>query len=337
MLTCLISHTLIKQWLSHDWPHDQPSNLVASYPLTNLSSIAIFRLKLRRLARDLRRWSRFQVGDIKLQLAVAFEVIFQLEVAQESRLLSAEEQHLLSGLKTKVLGLAVLNKLRLRQRSRLTWLKEGDVNSKFFHIKANTRRRKNYIHSLQTPSGVAVSAQNKEEELFRFFKERLGTNFQRTLSLNWSLLQLPSLDLNELDEDITEEELKSIIFDLPPEKAPSPDGFIGAFFKTAWPTVKDDLLAAILSFMHLNTSQLAELNSAFICLIPKKDDATGADHFRPISLMHSFAKIITKILANRLAPRLNEMISQNQSAFVRKRAIHDNFLYVQNMVQMLHR
>jgi hypothetical protein len=89
--------------------------------------------------------------------------------------------------------------------------------------------------------------------------------------------------------------------------------------------------------MHLNTSQLAELNSAFICLIPKKDDATGADHFRPISLMHSFAKIITKILANRLAPQLNEMISQNQSAFVRKRAIHDNFLYVQNMVQMLHR
>jgi retron-type reverse transcriptase len=223
---------------------------------------------------------------------------------------------------------------------RLTWLKEGDVNSKFFHIKANTRRRKNYIHSLQTLSGVAVSAQDKEEELFRFFKERLGTNFQRTLSLNWSLLHLlhlPSLDLNELEEDIAEEELKSIIFDLPPKKAPGPDGFIGAFFKTAWTTVKDDLLTAILSFMHLNTSQLAELNPAFICLIPKKDDATGADHFRPISLMHSFAKIITKILANRLAPRLNEMISQNQSAFVHKRAIHDNFLYVQNMVQMLHR
>jgi hypothetical protein len=42
-------------------------------------------------------------------------------------------------------------------------------------------------------------------------------------------------------------------------------------------------------------------------------------------------------MANRLAPRLNELVSQNQSAFVRKRAIHDNFLFVQNMVQLLHR
>jgi hypothetical protein len=42
-------------------------------------------------------------------------------------------------------------------------------------------------------------------------------------------------------------------------------------------------------------------------------------------------------MANRLAPRLNELVSQNQSAFIRKRAIHDNFLYVQNMVQLLHR
>jgi hypothetical protein len=40
------------------------------------------------------------------------------------------------------------------------------------------------------------------------------------------------------------------------------------------------------------------LNSAFITLIPKK---IGADHFRPISLVHSFAKLVTKVLANRLA------------------------------------
>lgn len=42
-------------------------------------------------------------------------------------------------------------------------------------------------------------------------------------------------------------------------------------------------------------------------------------------------------MANRLAPRLNDLVSHNQSAFVRKRAIHDNFLYVQNMVKLFHR
>lgn len=130
-------------------------------PILATNSLVILRLKLRRLARDLRRWSRSQVGDIKLQLAIASEVILRLEIAQETRLLSDGERHLLSNPKSRFLGLSVLNKIQIRQRSRLTWLKEGDVNSKFFHIKANSRRRKNYIHSLQTPSGIAISSRQR--------------------------------------------------------------------------------------------------------------------------------------------------------------------------------
>lgn len=83
--------------------------ILASNPL------AIFRLKLCILAHDLKRWSRSQVSDIKLQFAVATEVIFQLDVAQESRILSDEERQLLSNLKSRVLGLSVLNKIKIRQ------------------------------------------------------------------------------------------------------------------------------------------------------------------------------------------------------------------------------
>lgn len=53
--------------------------------------------------------------------------------------------------------------------------------------------------------------------------------------------------------------------------------------------------------------------------------------------MHSFAKIVAKLLANRLAPKLDELVSQSQSAFIRKRAIHDNVLFVQNMIKSFHR
>jgi hypothetical protein len=45
------------------------------------------------------------------------------------------------------------------------------------------------------------------------------------------------------------------------------------------------------------------LNSAYITLIPKRLDAEQIKDFRPISLVHSFAKLITKILANRFAGR----------------------------------
>jgi retron-type reverse transcriptase len=55
--------------------------------------------------------------------------------------------------------------------------------------------------------------------------------------------------------------------------------------------------------------------------------------FRPISLIHSVAKIFSKLLANRLAPHLDGLASKCQSAFIRKRCILDNFLYVQNIVR----
>jgi len=58
--------------------------------------------------------------------------------------------------------------------------------------------------------------------------------------------------------------------------------------------------------------------------------------FRPISLIHSLAKLVTKIMANRLAPLLSNLVPPNQSAFVRGRSIHDNFLFVQQMVRALH-
>jgi hypothetical protein len=53
--------------------------------------------------------------------------------------------------------------------------------------------------------------------------------------------------------------------------------------------------------------------------------------------VHSFTKLITKILANRLAKRLNEMVSPNQSAFMKGRFIQDNFMLVQQTSRLLHR
>jgi hypothetical protein len=43
------------------------------------------------------------------------------------------------------------------------------------------------------------------------------------------------------------------------------------------------------------------------------------------------------MLANRLVPHMNELVSHAQNAFIKKRCIHDNFLYVQRVIQLLHR
>lgn len=70
-------------------------------------------------------------------------------------------------------------------------------------------------------------------------------------------------------------------------------------------------------------------------LLPKKMGANCPADFRPITMIHSFAKIISKILALWLAPRMSELVDRNQNAFIRKRSIHDNYKYVQRTAVLI--
>ena len=159
----------------------------------------------------------------------------------------------------------------------------------------------------------------------------------RANSLNWEFLGLQAADLSHLEAPFDEEEVLAAINDLHAEKAPGPDGFIGVFFRSAWAIVKEDLLLAVNYFYHMHDQHFNKLNSAHICLIPKNSEAALISDFRPISLTHSIAKIISKVLANRLAPCLAQLVSRSQSAFVRKRSIHDNFMFTQNLIKELNR
>jgi mannosylglycoprotein endo-beta-mannosidase len=87
----------------------------------------------------------------------------------------------------------------------------------------------------------------------------------------------------------------------------------------------------------LKIRRLELINQANIVLLPKKNDATHLSDFRPISLINSLAKIITKLLADRLAPRLDKLVSGAQNAFIKKRCIHDNYVYVQGVIKALHK
>ena len=80
---------------------------------------------------------------------------------------------------------------------------------------------------------------------------------------------------------------------------------------------------------------MERLNNAIIVLLPKKVGASCPADFRPITMIHSFAKLISKVLALRLAPRLNDLVAKNQNAFIQSRTIQDNFKYIQSAAAMI--
>lgn len=71
-----------------------------------------------------------------------------------------------------------------------------------------------------------------------------------------------------------------------------------------------------------------------VCLVlfPKTSNPNKLSEFRPISLSNFVNKDISKLLCLRLAPILRDLISSNQSEFVKGRSISENIMLAQNII-----
>ena len=66
-----------------------------------------------------------------------------------------------------------------------------------------------------------------------------------------------------------------------------------------------------------------ESTKSFITLIPKKNDASIINDFRPIFLRKYTFQILTKLLANTLQVVILQLVYTNQYGFIKQRSIHD--------------
>ena len=319
---CQVSSTLKQNW---------------DAPVQSNCAVERFFVKLQRLSKGLQKWGQRKIGNIKTQLELAKEILHRLEIERDLRALSDHEEWLRKKLKLHCLGLASLERTIARLRSRVLYIQEGDANTVFFHQQARFRKKKNFIAKLQVDNQVMVSHEDKQKAVDDFYENILGRAEERDFTLDLDALAIQHHDLSELEVPFSEDEVWATIKDMPLDKAPGPDGFTGRFYKSCWSIIKGDVLMALGAIQQGHVFKFRLLNSAYITLLPKKVDVVEVKDFRPISLIHSFAKLVTKLMANRLAPLLPSLVSANQSDFVRGRRIHDNFMLVQQMVKSLYK
>ncbi|GKA89934.1 RNA-directed DNA polymerase, eukaryota, partial [Tanacetum coccineum] len=124
------------------------------------------------------------------------------------------------------------------------------------------------------------------------------------------------------ERSVSREEIRLAVWNCGENKSPGPDGYTFEFFRKYWNIVGPDLCEVVEYFFETCLFPKG-CNSSFVALIPKVADAKSVNDFRPISLIGSVYKVVTKVLANRLALVIEDLVSDTQSAFVANRQILD--------------
>ena len=130
---------------------------------------------------------------------------------------------------------------------------------------------------------------------------------------------LPRLNQKETEitnNPITSPETKPVIKNLPKNKSRGPDGFTGEFYQI----FREELMPILLKLFQKIAEEETFPNSfyeATIILIPKPDkDNTKRENYRPKSLMNIGAKILNKILANRIQQHIKKLIHHDKVGFI---------------------
>ena len=205
-------------------------------------------------------------------------------------------------------------------RSRIPYMEEGEGSISYF---ANLEKRKgeeNLIFSLENDDGeVQEGNENIRKTVFDFFSN-LYSEEPVMEDLQDELLQhvdkfLTNEEKISLDKAISREEIYFALNKLPKDKTPGPDGLSSEFLKNFWSDLGElyqKVIEEIHEFGELTESQ----KKGLIKISHKKNGRQFLKNNRPITLLNTDLKLITKISAIRLAKVLKNIIHDSQKCVI---------------------
>jgi hypothetical protein len=277
--------------------------------------------KFKYLRAALKKWSRNHSNLHKIIENCNFTLAL-LDGIEDQRNLSIMEKNFRKIHKAHTAKLLETKRIYWKNRAKMRWAKLGDENTKIFLTVATQSYRRNYITSIKDDDrNYITNHDHKAAIIWNSYKNRLGQSSNPDMSFDLDHL-ISRSELAHLDDPFTMEEINTVLKEIPPDKAPGPDGFNGLFMKKSWDIIKADFIRLANDF-YSGYMNLASINTAYITLIPKVNNPETMKEFRPISLVSMPLKFITKLLANKLQKEIIPMQHQNQYGFIKGKTIHD--------------
>ena len=218
-------------------------------------------------------------------------------------------------------------------RSKTDWAEYGEKNTKFFLNLEKRNYKLKCITKLIDENEKEITSQEdilKYEEKFYntlyTLKELPEKQKQEAANMfnDESLPKLSNENKQTCETDLSLKEIGEALKDLKNGKSPGSDGFTSDFYKFFWPLIKNTVFESLL-YSYNNGKLSIDQRRGIINLIPKKDkDPRFLKNWRPISLLNTDYKIITKTLANRIKKVLPTVINPDQVAYLKDRFIGQN-------------
>ena len=218
-----------------------------------------------------------------------------------------------------------------RTRARIKWIDEGEQNSKFFLNLEKSRANAKIISSLQLENGNIITDQQDILEAQRTHFQNLYSNYNQSDNLpndiDDFLFECNIPTLNEEDQEscegmILSSEATSALNMLKNGSAPGKDGLTIEFYKFFWCKIRDVVVNAFNCSFH--KGQLSDSQATgVITLIHKGKDLPreSLNNWRPITLMNTDYKLLSKCMALRMSAVVDTLINEDQVGFMKGRSV----------------
>lgn len=128
------------------------------------------------------------------------------------------------------------------------------------------------------------------------------------------------LNSSQLPQSYCQCVIKEAVWSYEPNKAPGYDDFKIGFIKKIW---SQQVILSLYLYSHFFSLVNSLHLSILVSIIPKIQQPFRIEDFRPISVVGSLCKIISKVIANRLEHVIGKVINDNQIGFIKDRYIFD--------------
>ncbi|XP_076896375.1 uncharacterized protein LOC143549354 [Bidens hawaiensis] len=190
-----------------------------------------------------------------------------------------------------------LSRLGLKWLAKVWWDAEGDENSKFYHGVVNGNIKRSTINGILVNRKWETDYDLLKDGFFNFFSNKFEEPFVERPELgNSNFKRLSYSDIVWLERPFSMSEVKNAVWECGNDKSPGPDGFTFKFIKTFWEVLGNDFFEFVKDFEKFGYLEKC-CNSAFNSLIPKKKDPMAFSDYRPINLIGSMFKVISKLIA----------------------------------------